>query len=1026
MSYLSGAPPKGFQPLTIETAAAVGSVESARWNPENERPLSITGWVLLKRKDHELPAKIIARVGDDVVGASEAVLRPDVAAAFPESNNILPAGFDIRCRLLDSTATLVLESVSPDGLVAKLIELPISSIPGRTACHGNYARWALENHVLTPPLQAPSESLGINFSIVMPVYNPPREVLRSAVESVRNQTYRDWQLVIANDGSSDPHVAAELAQDSLRDERITTINHENNRGISHTLNEALAHAKFEWLLFLDHDDVLLPSALAQVAQFLSENPDSDVIYSDEEKITADGQSWQPFLKPGPSPIFLKGVMYPGHLLCVRKSVAQSAGALDPTFDGIQDYEFFLRLAEKTERISHLPEILYRWRMIPTSSAQSGNIKGDMDALQERAVNAHLSRLNLPGNAKAQSGHRILIEPNEHFTSPLHSSNSYTEAIKNPGPETAYHVLYSDRCNPPDDEQIRRLLLVARLAPGLVVVPTMRSSDDQVAESGCTIGTHGDIVPIMRGFDPTGDGYNGSLVCHREVLTASGHIAVIPAEVWSKLRPFLGEAFEPASFAEALITLEAPVIVCASVQCSRLEKLAHIPSRLTVDWPADVPTDPYWNPTFNPDFADYQLTPRNLEGFEFHLDESLPHRSIGGRITVSGWTFIPHDSAPELQLKIGNWTIAIDYGLPRPDVVKAYPLLPHHTCGFKTRIQLPGGSHEVEVRLRASAAGHWHTVVRQSIEVAAFRDSSPLPPAWVDSDLLAFQMGIHAAHPPHSIQQSTFDIQSDPANWPTLEVVTPNYNQGRFLPDVIHSLQTSHPAGLLHIIQDGKSTDNSVEVLRQYDSTGLRWHSESDDGQADAINRGFARNEGMPSELMAWINADDFYLPGTLDFVRDFFSRNPDVDLIYGNRIVVDESGLEINRWTLPWHDPEVLQLNDFIPQETMFWRRRIWGKIGGLDPRFQFALDWDFLLRAQSAGANIQHLPEFLGCFRVHSKQKTSELINTLGQQEIDLLRARTFGREILPEELLESPTLRRFLRKSFELENPGVIIGEA
>ena len=1014
-----------FQPLTIETAAAVGAVETARWIPENDSPLSIVGWVLLKRKDLELPAKIIARVGDDVVGESQAVVRPDVAAAFPESKNISPAGFDIRSPLLDSVATLVLESVSLDGLVTKLIEVAVSSIPGRSACHGNYSRWALQNHRLTRIPQPPSKSLGVKFTIVMPVYTPPLDALRAAVGSVRNQSYTDWQLVIANDGSSDPRVTAELSQKTLRDERITTISHESNRGISHTLNEALEHAKFEWLLFLDHDDVLLPFALAQVARFLSENPNTDIVYSDEEKITADGQSWQPFLKPGPSPLFLKGVMYPGHLLCVRKSVALSAGAFDPTFDGIQDYEFFLRLSEKTKRISHLPEILYQWRMIPASSAQSGNIKGDMDSLQERAVNAHLSRLNVPGNAVARSGHRILIEPNDQFIVPRYSLSSYTQALMGPGPETEHHVLYSDRCNPPDGFQIHRMLFVARLAPHHVIVPTILSSDGQVAESGCTIGTNGDIMPIMRGFDPTGDGYNGSLVCHREALTASGHIAVIPTEIWSKLRPLLGDTFDPTAFAKALITSGTPVMVCASAQCSRIEELKHIPSRLPVEWPAKLPADPYWNPTFDPNVADYQLTPRDLEGFEFHLDESLPHRSIGGRISLSGWTSVTGSSTPELRLKMGDWTIPINYGLRRPDVVKAYPSLPRDTCGFKTRFQLLGGSHEVEIQLKTSADGDWHTVVRQSIEVSSFTDSSPLPPVWVDSDLLAFQIGVHPAHPPHPIPPPSFEVLSTPATWPTLEIVTPNYNQGRFLPDVIQSLQTSNPTGLFHIIQDGESTDNSVEVLRQHASPGLRWYSESDDGQADAINRGFARREASASELMAWINADDFYLPGALDFVRDFFARNPDVDLIYGNRIVVDESGLEINRWTVPEHDPDVLSLNDFIPQETMFWRRRIWNKIGGLDPSFQFALDWDFLLRAQSDGANIQHLPEFLACFRVHSSQKTSELIDTLGQQEIDLLRERTFGRKVPPEELLESPILRQFLRKSFELENPGVIVAE-
>lgn len=146
-----------------------------------------------------------------------------------------------------------------------------------------------------------------------------------------------------------------------------------------------------------------------------------------------------------------------------------------------------------------------------------------------------------------------------------------------------------------------------------------------------------------------------------------------------------------------------------------------------------------------------------------------------------------------------------------------------------------------------------------------------------------------------------------------------------------------------------------------------------------------------------------------------------MDLIYGNRIVVDEAGLEINRWTVPDHDHEVLKLNDFIPQETMFWRRRLWTKLGGLDPQFQFAMDWDFLLRAQETGAKIVHLPEFIGCFRIHPIQKTSAQIQSVGQREINEPRERTFGKRIEPVDLVESPAIRGFLRKSFELEKPGI-----
>ena len=165
--------------------------------------------------------------------------------------------------------------------------------------------------------------------------------------------------------------------------------------------------------------------------------------------------------------------------------------------------------------------------------------------------------------------------------------------------------------------------------------------------------------------------------------------------------------------------------------------------------------------------------------------------------------------------------------------------------------------------------------------------------------------------------------------------------------------------------------------------------------------------------MAWINSDDFYLPGTFAFVADFFARHPEVDVIYGHRLLVDETSREIGRWFLPKHNDEVLRLNDFVPQETMFWRRRIWNKVGGLDPSFQFAMDWDLLLRFEEAGAQIVRVPYFLACFRIHSAQKTSSSLHNTGQREIDLLRARTNGRTLGPGELENSPHLLRYLRRS-------------
>jgi glycosyltransferase involved in cell wall biosynthesis len=184
-------------------------------------------------------------------------------------------------------------------------------------------------------------------------------------------------------------------------------------------------------------------------------------------------------------------------------------------------------------------------------------------------------------------------------------------------------------------------------------------------------------------------------------------------------------------------------------------------------------------------------------------------------------------------------------------------------------------------------------------------------------------------------------------------------------------------------------------------------SERDGGQANAINRGFARSTG---DIMAWINGDDLFMPGCFHYVAKFLMDNPEVDIIYGHRVVIDHKGWEVGRWILPPHDPKVVKYCDFVPQETLFWRRRVWDKVGPLDESFQFALDWDFILRVQEAGFKFKRLPRFLGCFRAHEDQKSSAVLQTVGVPEMNRIRTRIFGRPVGDREIRKK--IRRYFRR--------------
>jgi glycosyltransferase involved in cell wall biosynthesis len=234
----------------------------------------------------------------------------------------------------------------------------------------------------------------------------------------------------------------------------------------------------------------------------------------------------------------------------------------------------------------------------------------------------------------------------------------------------------------------------------------------------------------------------------------------------------------------------------------------------------------------------------------------------------------------------------------------------------------------------------------------------------------------------------YKLQRIPDDPPQFAIVTPSLNQGKFIRATIDSvLQQNYPK-LAYMIRDGGSADETSQVLQSYGDQ-VQWRSEPDAGQANAINRGFREVTG---EIMGYVNSDDTLLPGTLAYVAQAFRDDPEVDVVYGHRVFVDIHGFEIGRCVLPPHHAETLKWADYIPQETLFWRRRVWEAIGPFDESFDFALDWDFVLRAQTAGFRFKRLPRFLACFRCHDQQKSIDVIHDVGASEMRRIRTQYLG----------------------------------
>ena len=296
--------------------------------------------------------------------------------------------------------------------------------------------------------------------------------------------------------------------------------------------------------------------------------------------------------------------------------------------------------------------------------------------------------------------------------------------------------------------------------------------------------------------------------------------------------------------------------------------------------------------------------------------------------------------------------------------------------------------------------YWYGVVRYRLtHPAAYRKYLEKVRAFfaqIEEALInrhGMRLGAYRHHPPRPPYKETFPVHAAfRAGQLSFAIVTPSYNQRQYVGQTIASVVGQHHPNLKYAVMDGGSNDGSQEEITKYIQHLDFFVSETDKGQSDAICKGFSRVSG---DIMAYLNSDDVLMPGVLEYVEEYFHDHPEVDVVYGHRVIVDEHGRQIGRWILPPHSNRETEYFDFIPQETMFWRKRIWEKAGGIDSSFQFAMDWDLILRFMAAGATFRRVPYYLAYFRAHESQKSHLEFGTRGQQEIEALLARVHDGEV-------------------------------
>lgn len=210
---------------------------------------------------------------------------------------------------------------------------------------------------------------------------------------------------------------------------------------------------------------------------------------------------------------------------------------------------------------------------------------------------------------------------------------------------------------------------------------------------------------------------------------------------------------------------------------------------------------------------------------------------------------------------------------------------------------------------------------------------------------------------------------DGSDYPKISVVTPSYQQAEFLEETIRSVLLQGYPNLEYIVMDGGSKDNSVEIIQKYAPFLVFWASEKDTGQANAINKAFALSTG---EIMGWLNSDDLLLPGALGSIARAFAEQPQINFVTGLRKTIDKASNVTSNWIRDNPNDFYVRHYCCVAQETTYWRRAAWEKLGPLDESLQFALDYEYWLRAIASGDTLHFIPQFTGGFRDYSENKTN------------------------------------------------------
>lgn len=519
---------------------------------------------------------------------------------------------------------------------------PLGEPPELRAVNAAYARWR-ELHAPSPSdldamrLRCEGFAYRPVISVIVPVFDVEEVWLRAAIESVVSQAYPYWELRLADDGSTRPHVPRVLKEYSDSDQRISYVGLETNSGISTASNRAVEMSSGEFIALLDHDDELAPDALYEVAALLNSEPETGLIYTDEDMLDSTGRHTRPYFKPGWSPDLLLAMNYLTHLVVCRRTLLDRAGGFRVGIEPGQDYDLVLRLSELATEVAHIPKVLYHWRSIAGSTASSGYAKPEAQGAAQRALAGALARRGVEATVEPHGAGRFRIRypvpPDApvslvHFGSPPPESGhrSIQTVAAEPGQawgraandavEAAsgeYLLLVGAAVSSAEPGWVEALLEQCGRAEVGVAGPRMIGSDRRVFSAGLLATADPAGRFAFRGLHPASRGYFGHAASSRNCTAVAGCL-MVRRSVFTELGGFDPDL--PEVLAEMDFCLRARNagyrVICtpyatAHLTTSSRDLRALLPER--TEPPAPGQPDPLLNPNLRMVYGGVEL---NLE------------------------------------------------------------------------------------------------------------------------------------------------------------------------------------------------------------------------------------------------------------------------------------------------------------------------------------------------------------------------------------------------------------------------------